>query len=67
MQTQHLCVLIHIRIVFVCYKVLSVPYRLVINYWERSDLLALLSVMFSCDFVTFPYGISGQVLDCIDS
>ena len=28
---------------------------------ERADLLALLYVMFSCVFVTFPYGILGQV------
>ena len=29
--------------------------------WERADLLALLYVMFSCGFVTFPYDVLGQV------
>ena len=29
--------------------------------WERVDLLALLCVMFSCVFVTFSYGVLGQV------
>ena len=33
----------------------------VVTCWERADLLALLFVMFSCVFVTFPYGILGQV------
>ena len=28
---------------------------------DRSELLAILCVMFSCVFVTFPYGVSGQV------
>ena len=28
--------------------------------WERAELLALLCVMFSCVFVTFPYGVPGQ-------
>ena len=31
------------------------------DYWERADQLALLCVMFSCVFVTFPYGVPGQV------
>ena len=29
--------------------------------WEISNLLTLLRVMFSCAFVTFPYGIPGQL------
>ena len=29
--------------------------------WERADLLALLYVMFSYVFVTFPFGVMGQV------
>ena len=29
--------------------------------WERADLLALLCVMFSCVFVTSPYGVWGQL------
>ena len=32
-----------------------------ITCWERTDLFALLYVAFSCVFVTFPYGVSGQV------
>ena len=45
----------------VCYAVLSVPCSLVITCWERDDILALLYVMFSCVFVTFPYCNLGQV------
>ena len=29
--------------------------------WERADLFAYMCVVFSCIFVTFPYGIRGQV------
>ena len=47
--------------VYLCYTVLSVPCSLVIACWETIDLLALLCVMFSCVFVTFPYFFSGQV------
>ena len=36
--------------------ILSFPCRL-----GKADLLALLYVMFLCVFVTFPYGVSGQV------
>ena len=41
------------------YAVLSVPCSFVIICWERAGLLALLCVMFSCVFVTFPCGVSG--------
>ena len=41
--------------------VMSVSCSLVVTYWERADLLALLYMMFSCVFVTFPYGVLGQV------
>ena len=34
---------------------------LVITCWERADLLALLCVMVSCAFVTFQYGVLGQM------
>ena len=34
---------------------------LVVTCWEMTDLLALLYMMFSCDCVTFPYGIQGQM------
>ena len=34
---------------------------LVVTCWERADLLAPLYVMFACVFVTFPYGVLGQV------
>ena len=40
---------------------MSVSYSLAVTCWERSDLLALLYVMFSCVFATFPYSGLGQV------
>ena len=46
---------------FVCHTVLSVPCSLVVTCWEKTDLLALVYVMFSCVFATFPYGVLGQV------
>ena len=48
-----------LRVFFLYYADLAVPCILVIR--ERADLLALLYAMFSCFFVTFPYGHSGQV------
>ena len=44
-----------------CYAVLSVPCSLENTWCERDDPLALLCVAFSCIFVSFPYGVSGQV------
>ena len=41
--------------------VLSVQCSLVVTCWGRAGLLALLYVMFSCVFVTFPCGVLGQV------
>ena len=40
---------------------LSGPRSLVVTCWKRADLLALLYVMLYCVFVTFEYGILGQV------
>ena len=51
----------------VCHAVLSIHCSLVVTCWESAGLSALLYVMFSCVFVTFPYGVLGQVLDYIDS
>ena len=34
---------------------------LILASWEKADLLTLLNVMFSYVFVTFPYGVLGQV------
>ena len=46
----------------ICVSCLSVILScLFLAGWERTDLLALLYVMFSCIFVTFPYGVLGQV------
>ena len=45
----------------VCQTFLSVPCNLVVTCWEVADLLALLYMVFSCGFVTFPYGVLGQV------
>ena len=45
----------------VSHAVLSVPCSLEVTCWKRANLLALLYVMFSCVFVSFPYGVLGQV------
>ena len=45
----------------VCHAFLSVHCNLVVTCWERANLLALLYMMFSCVFVTFPCGVLGQV------
>ena len=39
----------------------SVSFSLVVTCWERADLFDVLYVIFSCAFVTFPYGVLGQV------
>ena len=36
-------------------------YYSVVTYWERTDLLALLCVMFICVFVAFQYGVPDPV------
>ena len=41
--------------------VLCVSSSLVVTYCEMADLLAHLCVMLYCLFVTFPYGVLGQV------
>ena len=33
----------------------------VVTCWEMANLLVLVYVMFSCVFVTYPYGVLGQV------
>ena len=40
---------------------MSASCNLVATCWERIGLLALLYVMLSCVFVTFQYGVLGQV------
>ena len=40
---------------------MSVSSSLVVTCCERADLFALLFLMFYCIFVTFPYGVVGQV------
>ena len=52
----HLCYICHACI---CHAFASIHCCLVVTCLERAGLLAL--VMFNCDFVTFPYGILGQV------
>ena len=44
----------------VCHAFASVHWRLVVAYWDRADLLALVCDLY-CDFVTFPFGILGKV------
>ena len=48
--------------VCICCAVMAVSCSLVITCWERAGLLALLCVMVSCVFVTFWYGVLGQVI-----
>ena len=50
-----------------CHAFLFVHRYLVITCCERANLLALLFVMFSCVFVTFPCGVLGQVWYFIES
>ena len=45
----------------VCHAILSFHCSLVVNCLEMAYLLALLCVMFSFVFVTFPCGVLGQV------
>ena len=40
-----------------CHAVLPVPFSLVVTCWERTDLLALLNMMLSCVFVSFPFSV----------
>ena len=44
----------------VSHAFVSVHCYLVVNYWERADLLHLVGDVY-CIFVTFPCGIRGQV------
>ena len=50
---------------FICicllHIVLSVSYNLLITYWKRADLLALLYVTLCCVSATFPDSVLGQV------
>ena len=45
----------------ICHVFLSVHCSLVVTCWEMVKLLALLCVMFSCVFVTFPCGVLSQM------
>ena len=49
----------------VCHAFLSVLCSLVVTCWERAGLLALLCVLFSSVFVTFPCGVLCQVCNLI--
>ena len=44
-----------------CHIVLSVSCSIRVTCWERAVFLALLYVACCCVFVTFPYGVLGQV------
>ena len=48
-------------------SVRSVYCSLVVTCWEKADLLALLCLMFSFAYVTFPCGVLGQVWNFIVS
>ena len=45
----------------VCHVLMSVPCGHMVTSSEMADLLALLCVMFSCVFVTFPHVVLSQV------
>ena len=47
--------------VFVMLSCLFVPCSLVVTCWERPDHMVLLHDMISCVFVTFQYGVLGQM------
>ena len=47
----------------VCRIFLSVHCNIVVTCWERTDLLALLCVMFYYVFVTFPCGVHEKSLE----
>ena len=53
--------------VCLCHTALSVSCSLVVTCCEKTDLLALLYVMFSCVFVTFPYSVLVHVWHLIVS
>ena len=61
-RSKAVLLLLILFVIFVsCHTVLSVPCSLVVTCWERADLLAHLYGMFSCVFVTFPYGVLGHL------
>ena len=51
----------YLCIMFVCHTVSYFPCSCVVTCWERTDNFAFFYVMFSCVFVTFPYGVLCQV------
>ena len=51
----------HFQGAYSTHAFLSVHNSFVVTCWERTNLLALLCVMFSCVFVTFPSGVLCQV------
>ena len=53
--------LVYVSCFFLCYAVLIVPCSIFITCLERVYLLTLLCVVFSYLFVTFQYGVLGQV------
>ena len=53
-------------LVFAMFLCTSVYTCFVVTCWERADLLALVRGVY-CEFVTFPFGILGQVLYVIVS
>ena len=45
----------------VCHALLSVHCSLVVTYWERANLLALVYVMFTCVLSFSPHGVLDRV------
>ena len=55
------CYLCFVFVMLVFVMFLSVHCSLIAACWEKDNLMALLYVMFSCVFVTFPCGVLGKV------
>ena len=53
--------ILFVTCICVCHTGMFNLYSLVVTCWERADLLALLYVIFSCVFVTFPNGVLCRV------
>ena len=56
-----LCIIFFLFMYPVCHAYLSVHCSLVVTCLESTGLLALLYIMLYCVFVTFLYGVMGQV------
>ena len=70
LTVQRRCFFLRIHLQFIshlchCYVVFSIHCSLVITSRKRADLLTLWCIVFSCVFVTFPYGAPGRCDTCL--